>query len=119
MQSALLSVVPQVESRPTERQLLWDLLRIAAPLMLGNLFYSLQIAVDRVFFARYHPDAPAAALAAAMIAWVPICFLQTTAGFAVTFVAQYVGAGRTREVGPSVAQGVWFAVLGGLMLTAF
>jgi multidrug resistance protein, MATE family len=109
---------PAAEPRATNLELLWELLRIAAPLMLGNLFYSLQIAVDRVFLTRFDPDAPAASLAAAMIAWVPICFLQTTAGFAVTFVAQYVGAGRTREVGPSVAQAMWFAVAGGLALIA-
>jgi multidrug resistance protein, MATE family len=118
MQSAPIAIAPKVVSRPSNRQLLWDLLRIAAPLMLGNLFYSLQILVDRIFLSRFDPEAPAATLAAAMVAWVPICFLQTTAGFAVTFVAQYVGAGRTREVGPSVAQGVWFAIGGGLALIA-
>lgn len=118
MQSATLELVPAAAGRPSNKRLLWDLLRIAAPLMLGNLFYSLQILVDRVFLARFDPDAPAATLAAAMVAWVPICFLQTTAGFATTFVAQYVGAGRTREVGSSVAQAVYFAIGGGLVLIA-
>lgn len=118
MSSATLAFEQAAVIRPSNRELLWKLLQIAAPLMLGNLFYSLQIVVDRVFLTRYDPDAPAASLAAAMIAWVPICFLQTTAGFAVTFVAQYVGAGRTREVGPSIAQAVWFAIGGGLTLIA-
>src|SRR4051812_28286715 len=116
MSSALMSIEQTEVSRPTNRELLVELLRIAAPLMLGNLFYSLQIAVDRVFLTRYDPEAPAASLAAAMIAWVPICFLQTTAGFAVTFVAQFVGACRSREVGPSIAQAFWFAISGGLAL---
>jgi len=118
MQAATLPIAPTVAGRPTNRDLLWELLRIAAPLMLGNLFYSLQHTVDRIFLTHYDPKAPGAAMVAATVVWVPICFLQTAAGFAVTFVAQYVGAGRTREVGPSVAQGVWFAVIGGVILTA-
>jgi MATE family multidrug resistance protein len=118
MHSATIIIAPAAEGRPTNRELLWELLRIAAPLMLGNLFYSLQHTIDRVFLTHYDPAAPGATLAAAMIAWIPICFLQTTAGFAVTFVAQYVGAGRTREVGQSVAQGVWIAAVGGLGLIA-
>jgi len=58
MQAATICFAPATSSRPTNRELLRELLRIAAPLMLGNLFYSLQITVDRIFLTRFDPDAP-------------------------------------------------------------
>src|SRR5688572_28021980 len=98
----------------TDRQILREMLRLAGPLMLGNLFFSLQIIIDRAYLSHYHPEAPGAALAAGMLIWIGVVLLQNTAGFAVTFVAQYTGADRPKEVGPIVWQGIWIGVIGGL-----
>ena len=38
-----------------------ELLRLAWPLMLSNLFFSIQIVIDRTFLSRFDPDASAAA----------------------------------------------------------
>ena len=53
-----------------------ELLRLAWPLMLSNLFFSIQIVIDRTFLSQYDPDASAAALASSMILWIPVIFVQ-------------------------------------------
>jgi MATE family multidrug resistance protein len=47
--------------------------------------------------------------------WLAFGFLQVTAGYTSTFVAQYTGAGRPQRVGPAVWQGIHFALLAGLL----
>jgi MATE family multidrug resistance protein len=98
-------------------QILRAVLRLAWPLMLGNFFFSVQIAIDRMFLSQYDPDASAAALASSMLVWLPVIFIQNTGGFVATFVAQYYGAGRFREIGPIVHQALHWSVLAGLVVT--
>jgi MATE family multidrug resistance protein len=104
----------ETRSSMSAGRILRELLVLAVPLMLGNLFVSLQLLIDRVMLSHWHPEAPGAVLAAGTIAWTVIVLVQTTAGFTVTFVAQYTGAGRPREIGPYVWQGFWIALAGGL-----
>lgn len=103
-------------SHHTNRSILAELLRLAWPLMLGNLFFSVQIAIDRVFLSRYDPDASAAALSSSMLLWIPVIFVQNTGGFVATFVAQYFGAKRYHEIGPMVHQAILWSILGGLAI---
>jgi MATE family multidrug resistance protein len=95
------------------RQEVGRLLKIAAPLIVSNLFFTIQILLDRVMLSWYDTDAMAAAGAAAMVCYPLIGFLQNTVGFATTFVAQYVGAGRPQRVGPIVNQALWLGVFSG------
>ena len=92
-----------------------DVLRLAWPLILSNSFWMLQINIDRVILGRYSADAVAASMAAALLFWTPLTVLQITAGFTSTFVAQYTGAGRPERIGPAVWQGLYFALVGGLL----
>src|SRR5262245_24018396 len=71
-----------------------ELLRLALPLILSSSFLTLQITIDRVLLSQYDSDTVAAALPAALLFWTPLTLLQNTAGYATTFVAQYLGAGR-------------------------
>src|SRR5450432_3742103 len=100
--------------QPTNGSIFRELLRLAWPLMLSNLFFSIQIVIDRTFLSQYDPDASAAALASSMILWIPIIFVQNTGGFATTFVAQYFGAKRFEQIGPIVWQAIYWSILGGL-----
>jgi MATE family multidrug resistance protein len=93
-----------------------ELLRLALPLILSNSFWALQVAIDRAFLARLSSDAVAAAMPALILLWTPLTLLQNTANYATTFVAQYVGAGRPRRVGPAVWQALYFAVVGGVLM---
>lgn len=104
--------------RPTLRQEVGKLLKIAAPLIVSNLFFTIQILLDRVMLSKYDTDAMAAAGAAAMVCYPLIGFLQNTVGFATTFVAQYVGARRPEKVGPIVNQAILLGLATGGVLVA-
>lgn len=95
-----------------------ELLQLAWPFILSNSFYTLQILLDRVMLSRHDADAVGAAMAAAMVFWTAISLLQNTANYATTFVAQYLGAGQPRRVGPVVWQALWFSLLGGMLILA-
>ncbi len=101
---------------PTNGSIFRELLRLAWPLMLSNLFFSIQIVIDRTFLSRFDPDASAAALASSMILWIPVIFIQNTGGFATTFVAQYFGAKQFQRIGPIVWQAIYWSILGGLAM---
>jgi MATE family multidrug resistance protein len=91
-----------------------ELLRLALPLIISNSFWTLQITIDRILLGRYSSDAVGAAVAAGMLFWAPFALLQYTGAYASTFVAQYLGAGRPRRVGPVVWQAIHFSLLGGV-----
>ncbi len=95
-----------------------ELLRLAWPLILTNGFWTLQICLNRVFLNWYSSDAAGAVMAGALLFWVPLSLLQGTAGYATTFVAQYLGAGQPRRIGAAVWQSLWFSVLTGLAFVA-
>lgn len=91
-----------------------ELLRLAWPLVLSNSFWTLQIALDRILLSRSTGVGVGAAFSAAMFFWVPMSFVQNTASYATTFVAQYTGAKQPHRVGPAVWQSLYFSVFAGL-----
>jgi MATE family multidrug resistance protein len=91
-----------------------ELVRLALPLVLSNSFLTLQVSIDRALLSQFSSDAVAAAMPAAMLYWTPFILLQNVANYAMTFVAQYTGAGRPERVGPSVWQALYFAVVAGI-----
>ena len=93
-----------------------ELLSLAAPLIVSQSFMTVQIFVDTVLLSWYDPRAMAASFPAVMWFWLPFGLLQVTAGYTSTFVAQYTGAGRPQRVGPAVWQGIYFALLCGLLM---
>ena len=92
------------------------MLALALPLVVSQSFMTVQVFVDTILLAWHDPREMAAALPAVMWFWLAFGFLQVTAGYVSTFVAQYTGAGRPERVGPAVWQGIHFAVLAGLLL---
>jgi MATE family multidrug resistance protein len=109
-----MTLVQVTDHEPSRRQSLAALLRLALPLILSNLFFTLQITVDRVFLSWYDPAASGAAFAAAMLFYAPVMLLSSTAGFTATFVAQYVGARQRHRIAPLVGQSLWFSVVAGV-----
>ena len=89
--------------------------QLAWPLIISNLFFTAQILIDRLLLSWFDSDCMAAAGAASMLGMTLVQLLQHTALFAITFVAQYVGANRKHEVGAMVNQAIIFAVLGGTL----
>lgn len=91
-----------------------ELLRLAVPLILSSSFLTLQLFIDRVMLSRSSSDAVAAAMPAALIYWTLMALVQNTAGYATTFVAQYIGAGRPQRVGAVVWQSFYFSLFAGI-----
>jgi MATE family multidrug resistance protein len=94
------------------------LLRLALPLILSNSFLTLQVSIDRALLSQASSDAVAAAMPAALLYWTPFLLVQNIANYAMTFVAQYTGAGRPERVGPAVWQALYFAVAAGIAFLA-
>ncbi len=91
-----------------------ELFRLAGPLIVSQSFMTVQVFVDTILLARHNDLEMAASFPAVMWYWLGFGFLQITAGFTSTFVAQYTGAKRPERVGPAVWQGIHFSVIAGL-----
>ena len=92
-----------------------EFLAIALPLILSTASWSIQHFVDRIFLSWHSTAALAAALPAGVANFTFISLFMGTAQYVNTFVAQYSGADRLERVGPAVWQGVYLALLSGLL----
>jgi MATE family multidrug resistance protein len=95
-----------------------EVLSFSYPLILSQMTFTLQTFVNRLLLTWYAPEAVAAATASLFITQVGILICVGTGEYATTFIAQYAGAGRPDRIGPVVWQGIWFALLSGLVLAA-
>lgn len=86
-----------------------DVVSIALPLVVSMISWSVMNLVDRMLLLWYDADACAAALPAGAMMFSLVCFPLGVAAYANTFVAQYVGADRSRSVGRAVWQAALWA----------
>lgn len=93
-----------------------ELLAVAYPLILSTASNTIMQFINRVFLARYTPDALAACVPAGILSFTFLCFFMGTATYTNAFVSQYHGRGKTASVSVAVWQGVWLALLSGLIL---
>lgn len=91
-------------------------MQVAWPLIIANSFWSLQLTIDRIFLGNFSTEALGAAMAVMGVFGVFMALLQQTAGYVMTFVAQYYGARRFEMIGPAVWQSLYLGVAGGLLL---
>jgi MATE family multidrug resistance protein len=92
-----------------------ELLAIAIPLIASTGSWTVQHFVDRMFLTWYSPEAIAAAMPAGMLNFTVMSLFLGTAGYVSTFVAQYYGARRYERVGPALWQGVYLALVAGVV----
>ena len=91
---------------------------VAAPAAMGMLNVTIMQVVDRLMVARLiSPRALAAAFVAGILTWVPISTISGITSAVNTFVAQNLGAGRTRRCGQYAWQGLYVAIAFGLLLS--
>ena len=95
-----------------------QVLIIAFPLILSTGSWSIQQFVDRMYLSWYSPDALAAAVPTGLLSFTIVSFFLGTSGYASTFVAQYTGAGKSERIGPAMWQGIYFAIIGGLVVAS-
>ena len=88
-----------------------DVFRLAMPLVLSSLSWTLLTFIDRMFLMWWSEDALAASFPAALLWWTLICGPLGMCMYVGTFVSQYFGAGEYRRIGPVVWQGVWIGLI--------
>jgi len=93
-----------------------ELLKVAYPLILSTASNTIMQFINRVFLARYTPDALAACVPAGILSFTFLCFFMGTATYTNAFVSQYHGRGKTASVSVAVWQGVWLSLLSGGVL---
>ncbi len=93
---------------------IWDVIRIAFPLILANAGHSINLFTDRLMLQHYSADAMSAAFPAGLTQFALSCYFVGTVGYANAFVAQYFGAKMYHRVGAAVWQAVYMAFLGGI-----
>src|SRR6185312_12585275 len=95
-----------------------ELISLALPLVISQSFMTVQVLADTLLLAHHNTDEMSASFPAVMWYWLAFGFLQVTAGYTSTFVAQYTGAKRHNRVGPAVWQGIYFAAIAGIAFLA-
>lgn len=95
-----------------------ELLKVAYPMILSTASTTVMQFINRVFLARYSPDALAACVPAGLLSFVFVCFFFGIVSYTNAFVSQYYGRGKTASVSVAVWQGVWLAAASGLLLLA-
>ena len=105
-----------------------ELFVVSVPLIISAGSHSLMSVADRVMLAGYSPSSPtgatsldiiAAVTPASMLHWTAVCVPLGTILYANTFISQFDGAGKTRELTASLWQAVWLAIVSGLLITLF
>ena len=87
-----------------------EVLRVAAPLIVSSLSWTVMTFVDRMMLDWLSGAAMAAAFAAGTLWTAVLCLPLGICTFANTFVSQYYGAGQHQRIGAAVWQTVWIAV---------
>lgn len=86
-------------------------------MMMSSGTQSIMHVIDRMFVTWLSEDALAAALPAGILYWSCLSFPFGVGSYINTFVAQYDGASKPERVAASVWQGLYFAIVAGLLLT--
>ncbi|MBO5958729.1 MAG: MATE family efflux transporter [Lentisphaeria bacterium] len=97
---------------------IWEVFRIALPLILANAGHSINLFTDRLMLQKFSESAMSAAFPAGLTHFTLICYFVGTVGYANSFVAQYFGAKMYHRVGAAVWQAIYMAILGGLFSVA-
>lgn len=84
--------------------------KLAWPLILGMMSFTLMEFCDRVFLGRYSAVSFQAALPAGILSFLFIIAFQTIAAYSGTFAAHFWGAGRPADCIRATMQGVWFSI---------
>ncbi len=95
-----------------------EVLAVAFPLIMSTGAWSIQHFVDRMFLTWYSPETVAASMPAGMLNFVATSLFIGTASYVGTFVAQYYGAGEHQRIGAVMWQGLYVALMGGVLIAS-
>ena len=95
-----------------------EVLIVALPLILSSSCHAMNMFVDRLMLTRYSQAASAAGFTGGLTHFTLSCIFFGTVAYTGTFVAQYAGANRPHRIGRTVWQGIFLAVIGGIVLAS-
>jgi MATE family multidrug resistance protein len=85
-------------------------------LILATSGHALRLFADRVMLSQYAPEALSAAMPAGLTAFCLMSLFIGTAGYAGTFVSQYIGSNQPQNAGRVIWQAIWIALIGGIFV---
>ncbi|MDR0356076.1 MAG: MATE family efflux transporter [Deltaproteobacteria bacterium] len=94
-----------------------EVLTLCLPLIASTTASSLMLFTDRIFLSHYSINAIAASLPAGVTKVAFSSFFIGVASYSGIFVAQYVGANKPDRAAAAFWQGMYFAVVSGLLLS--
>lgn len=106
----------QIESGVAARSPLAEMLRIAAPTVVGMLSFTIMQFVDKYFCSRLGVEELAAAGNGGIAAWLPCSVLMALLGVINTFVSQHLGAGRPERGAAYAWSGLWVSFIAWLVV---
>ncbi|RPI79060.1 MAG: MATE family efflux transporter, partial [Desulfobacteraceae bacterium] len=95
-----------------------DVLSISLPLVASMGSFTLMQFTDRIFLAKYSIDSISAVLPAGIVAFTFISFFMGVASYTNAFVSQYFGAKALDRIGAALWQGIYFALIAGILLAS-
>jgi multidrug resistance protein, MATE family len=101
-----------------KRPLWQEIILLATPLILSMTGIVVMQFIDAIFLAWYSADAIGAIVPASMGSYLIISPFQATAGFTSTLVAHYVGAGKHHRVFAATWQGIYCAIISGIIVAS-
>ena len=87
-----------------------EVLRVAAPLVVSSLSWTIMTFVDRMMLNWVSGTAMAAAFSASIAWFALLCLPLGVCSYANTFVAQYDGARQPERIGLVMWQAIWIAI---------
>ena len=93
-----------------------EVISVCLPLVMGMSAVTIMEFTDRVFLSNYSLEAISAASPASGAAFVFLVLFGGIGGYCGVFIAQYVGAGRNKQVGAMLWQGIYFTLFAGVVL---
>lgn len=88
-----------------------EVFALAGPMAISTSSYAILQLTDRLFLAWHSEEGVAASLSGGVLVWVFMCLPFGVAGYVQTFIAQYLGARREKEIGAILAQGIWIGIV--------
>jgi len=88
-----------------------EVLRVAAPLVVSTLSWTVMTFVDRMFLKNVSGIAMAAAFTSGTLWFCALSLPLGICSYASTFVSQYFGDRQYEKIGPATWQGVWSSLI--------
>ena len=87
-----------------------EVFRVAIPLVISSLSWTILTFVDRVLLSHWSGAAMASSFIGSNAWWAMVCLPVGICSYTGTFVAQYYGSNQSKRIGSAVWQGVWFVL---------